>query len=361
MSAKNRLLLGTRKGLISYTKSNGAWKHEHNSFLGIPVSLAFIDERTNTWWACQDHGHWGCKLSKSDDEGKTWQEVESPKYPEDAILKEHEPASTKYLWAFSRGGRDQPGRLYIGTEPGGLFMSDDNGEHFELVKSLWDHPSRMDNWFGGGRQNPGIHSIIVDPRDNDHIYVGVSVAGIFETKDGGKTWNPKNKGLTAEFLPDPKAEVGHDPHLVVMCENHPEYLWQQNHCGIFKTTDGAENWTEVSEKNGPANFGFAISVDNNNPDIAWVVPGIKDEVRVAYDLALCVCRTEDGGKSWQAFRKGLPQDNTFDITYRHALDVDEETLVFGTTTGNVYLSEDSGESWQVLSNNLPMIYSANFY
>ena len=360
MNEKNTLMLGTRKGLITYQRNGAGWKLRDTSFLGIPVSLTHVDSRGGTWWACLDHGHWGQKLHRSNDQGQTWEEVEAPKYQEGMEIKPGVPASVKYLWAFAEGGSDKEDTLYVGTEPGGLFITEDGGNSFSLIESLWNHPSRSDHWFGGGRDHPGIHSIIVDPRDSNHIYVGISVAGVFETFDAGKTWEVKNKGLRADFLPDPHAEVGHDPHLMVACEANPDVLWQQNHCGIFRSIDGAENWQDTTQTDGPANFGFAIAVAENDHEQAWVVPAVSDEVRVAVDNALCVCRTDDGGKTWIDHRKGLPQNDCYDIVFRHALDVSDDTLCFGTTTGNLFLSNDRGETWECLNASLPMVYSVAF-
>lgn len=354
--SKTNLLLGTRKGLIVYQQHGDGWNHNATHFLGIPVSLTLVDERSGTWWACLDHGHWGCKLHRSSDQGKSWEEIEAPKFMEGMEVKEGVPAAVKYLWAMSHGGADKPCVLYLGTDPGALFRSTDNGNTWHLVESLWNHPSR-EKWFGGGRDNPGIHSVVVDPRDSNHIYVAVSCAGVFESFDAGETWQSANKGLKADFLPDPNSEIGQDPHILKACPSNPDVLWQQNHCGIFVSTDGAKNWKEVSQKDGPANFGFAVAIKQDNPDQAWVVPGISDEIRVAVDQALVVCRTDDGGKSWKEQRAGLPQENCFDIVYRHCLDISGACLVFGTTTGNVYYSNDLGENWVQLSSDLPMIYS----
>lgn len=358
-SQKNTLLVSTRKGLIIYKYDGTTWNFDSNHFEGIPVTLTYVDKRTNTWWACLDHGHWGCKLSKSTDEGKTWTEIVAPKYPEGEEARKDKPANLKLLWAFADGA-DKTDHLYIGTEPGGLFVSKDNGASFELNRGLWDQPKRKELWFGGGRDNAAIHSIIVDPRDSNHIYLAISCAGVFETTDGGETWAPKNKGLKADFLPDPNSEIGQDPHYLVACPSNPDYMWQQNHCGIFKTEDGGANWEDVSQKSGPANFGFAIAVHEENPDMAWVVPGVSDGNRIAVDKAMCVCRTDDGGKTWTDFRSGLPQEVCFDITYRHALDITGETLCFGTTTGNLFLSDDLGENWATISNFLPMVHAVKF-
>jgi photosystem II stability/assembly factor-like uncharacterized protein len=365
-----QIAIGTRKGLLTYQESNGQWNIASESHLGARVSYAIRDTRSGLLFACLDHGHWGAKLQRSRDDGKTWEEIPAPKYPEGAELKDDKPAVLRYQWCLEPGAATQPGRLYMGTEPGGLFVSDNDGDSFELVESLWNHDSRKELWVGGGLDEPGIHSILVDPRDPQRISVGVSVAGVFLTTDGGQTWHPRNTGLKADFMPNPDVEIGHDPHLVVQCADHPDVLWQQNHCGIFRSTDGAETWTRVSEPGasteddasafGTAHFGFAIAVDPHDGETAWVIPAVSDEVRVAIDRKLCVCRTTDGGRSWVAFHEGLPQSDCYDFAFRHSLDLSGDRLVFGTACGSLYLSNDRGETWRVLANHLPPIYSVRF-
>lgn len=362
------LILGTRKGLLQYERHNGAWRYKSESFRAQPVSYAIRDPRTGTLWAGLDHGHWGQKLHRSDDVGATWQEVPVPVFPDGAVQsvgfpggdRRETPAKVSYIWIIQPGGADQPNRLYIGTEPGGLFRSDDGGETFELVQSLWDRPERSEWWFGGGRDHPGLCSICVDPRDSTHIVVGISCGGVYETHDDGATWHPRNSGLYADFLPDPTSEFGHDPHFMVMSPSNPDVLWQQNHCGVFRSVDSGKTWKNISQPDAPAYFGFPIAVDAHNANTAWVVPAIDSEFRIAVDRALCVCRTDDGGSTWTALRNGLPQGAAFDVVFRHALDLSGDTLAFGTTTGNLYLSSDRGESWQCLGGNLPPIHSVRF-
>jgi len=350
------LILGTRKGLLQLEKHGGRWQVVRQSFIGDPIAYSMYDPRNGMLWACIDTGHWGQKLQRSKDWGETWEEVATPQYPEGAEISEGTPATLRYLWTMAPGGDDRPERLYIGTEPGGLFRSDDGGESFQLVEGLWNHPSRP-GWFGGGRDYAGIHSIIVDPRDSRRVLTGISCAGVFETTDDGATWRPINKGLKADFLPDPDAEVGQDPHLVVASPTDPDRLWQQNHCGIFRSIDGGQNWEKVSQKDGPANFGFAIAVDQRAPDTAWVVPAESDARRTTINGALCVSRTEDGGATWTDLREGLPQSACYDVVFRHALDVSGDMVAFGSTTGNTFISENRGDSWTEVGGYFPPIYS----
>lgn len=358
--AAERLILGTHKGLLILEESGGDWKLARQCHDAIPVSYAATDPRTGVLWACLDHGHWGRKLHRSRDAGVTWEEIPAPKYPDGLEIKEGQPATCSYLWTFAPGGADQPNTLYVGTEPGGLFRSDDGGDSFHLVESLWNHPSRKDNWFGGGRDLPGLCSIVVDPRDSQHITIGISVGGVYETTDGGQTWKGRNKGLYAYYLPNPYADYGHDPHFMTASPSNPDVLWQQNHCGVFRSTDCGRTWVDISHPDVPVYFGFAIAVDEQDAETAWVVPATSDEYRVAVKGAMCVCRTEDGGQTWRAFREGLPQDTCYDVTYRHALDKSGDRLAFGTTTGNVYLSDDRGESWRSLGANFPPVLSVRF-
>lgn len=360
MSSHNTMLLGTRKGLLIFQRNGAGWHMTGHHFPGMAVVYAMHDPRTGMLWASLNHGHWGQKLHRSPDWGAHWEEITVPKYPEGAVNKDNTPATLRYLWTIAGGGEDRPNRLYVGTEPGGLFRSDDGGETFELIESLWNDPSRMTHWFGGGFDYAGIHSIIVDPRDSNRVQIGISCAGVFETTDDGATWRPTNTGLLATYLPDPHVEVGHDPHFVVAAPTNHDVMWQQNHCGIFKSIDGGHNWISVSKEGDTAHFGFVIAVDEQSPDTAWVVPATNDDVRMARGGALCVCRTSDGGATWTEQRNGLPQENCYDVVFRHALDVTGSTLAFGSTTGNLFMSEDHGDSWRAVSNYLPPVYSVRF-
>ncbi|MDP2315276.1 MAG: glycosyl hydrolase [Pseudomonadota bacterium] len=358
------LLLATRKGLLTFRRdapgsSGVGWSLAGEAHLGNPVSYALA--RGDTWFVALDYGHWGQKMSRSRDAGRTWEDIPAPAYPEGAIKYDvwkgtESGATLEYTWVLEAVGN----RLYAGTNPGALFTSDDDGDSWQIVEGLWNHPTRP-KWMGGGKDSPGIHSIIADPRDPLRMWVALSSAGVFETRDGGVTWATRNVGMRNDYAPEDKfPDVGHDPHFVMPCAAHPDVLWQQNHCGIWRSTDGAATWTDIAETDGPARFGFPIAAHATNPDVAWVVPADSDQKRQAVGGAICVSRTTDGGKTWQAQRNGLPQHAAYDIVYRHALAIRGETLAFASTTGNAYLTEDGGERWETLGQNLPPVYAVRF-
>jgi len=270
--------------------------------------------------------------------------------------------SLQRIWAFAAGGPDRSGELWLGTIPGGLFRSCDRGDSWERVESLWNHPDRT-KWFGGGADAPGIHSILVDPRDSKRVLVAVSCGGVWETLDDGATWTVRAEGMRADFMPPERANdpVIQDPHLVVACSADFDRLWAQHHCGIWKSTDGARSWTEVKEA-GPSTFGFAVAVHPKNPGTAWFVPAVSDQHRIPVDGRLVVTRTRDGGASFDVLTEGLPQEHAYDLVYRHALDIDAsgERLAFGSTTGGVWVSENGGDLWSAVSLHLPPVYAVCF-
>jgi len=325
-----KLLVGTSKGLLVYARHQGSWQIEKRHFLGMPVSMVYADERSNRWWVSLAHRHWGQKLHYSEDEGKTWPPVAPPRYLPESKLASGKPASLKKIWSIQQDGIAGGQGIWVGTEPGGLFYKKNLSASFELVHSLWNHPSRSDQhqWFGAGRDEPFLHTILIHPDNPQHIYIAVSCAGVFESQDGGASWEPRNRGLIAAYLPNPQVEVGHDPHMLHMVREHPEVIWQQNHCGIFRTENGGADWKLLSNPEEIPHYGFALAIDHSNPDRAWVIPAISDEMRLAPDLALKVYRTEDGGASWQALMEGLPQHDCFDIVFRHSLDFCKSNLAF---------------------------------
>lgn len=359
----SRILVGTRKGLfVLDKKAEGRWAIGDIHFLGDPVSMALADARDGSLHAALNLGHFGVKMRRSRDGGKSWDEAAVPVYPpqpDDA--KEQTPWSLVQIWALEGGGADRPGVLWAGTNPGGLFVSRDGGDSWALVRSLWDKPERA-KWFGGGYDSPGIHSICVDPRRSDSLSVAVSCGGVWHSDDAGASWEIRASGMYADYMPeelrgDPNIQ---DPHRMVRCAAQPDALWVQHHCGIFRSTDDARSWQPIRAQ--PSSFGFAVAVHPHDAQTAWFAPAVKDALRVPVDARFVVTRTRDGGASFETLSAGLPQGPAYDLVYRHGLDVDATgtCLAMGSTTGSLWVSENGGERWQQLSANLPPIYCVRF-
>ena len=365
-----RLFVATRKGLFTVERNGGgSWAVTQAAFLGDNVSMMLPDARDGSAYAALEHGHFGAKLHRSRDGGGTWEECAVPAYPPQPEGADDRDGFGKPLpwkvvkvWALEAGHASEPGVLWAGTIPGGLFRSGDGGDSWELVRPLWRHPKRRE-WFGGGADQPGIHSICVDPRDTKRVAIGVSCGGVWVSEDMGETWDCRADGMWAAYMPPDQKFMPEvqDPHRVVRCAARPECLWAQHHNGVFRTTDGGATWHEVTSVQ-PSVFGFAVAVHPTDPDTAWFVPAIKDERRIPVGGQVVVARTRDGGRTSEVLRNGLPQEHAYDLTFRHALDVDGrgESLTFGTTTGSLWASDDQGDSWQCVSRHLPPIYAVRF-
>lgn len=367
----DRLLIATRKGLFDVVRGPSGWRIVSVWFLGDAVSIVLPDRRDGRLYAAIGHGHFGVKLHRSDDGGKSWAEVAAPAYPPPLegvepficpFRKTPIPNSLELIWALEPGGERESGVLWCGTVPGGLFRSRDRGQSWEIMASLWHNEARRE-WAGGGLDWPGIHSVCVDPRDPRRVSVGISCGGVWQTTDGGATWQCRATGMRAAYTPPETAYHPNiqDPHCVVQCRANPDVMWAQHHNGIFRTTDGSASWHEI--ENVPLSaFGFAVAVHPRHADTAWFVPAIKDERRVAVDARVAVTRTRDGGRSFEVLTRGLPQEHAYDLVFRHALAIDEsgDRLAFGSTTGSLWISEDQGDHWTELSAHLPPIQCVRF-
>jgi hypothetical protein len=363
----DRLFVSTRKGLFSLVRDGSWWTIERVSFLGDAVSLSLFDARDGSVYAGLGLAHFGVKLRRSVDFGASWQDIAAPAFPKQEggvvdTLPDGKPwpLRVEQIWALELGA--SPGELWCGTIGGGLFRSRDAGSSWQLARGLWDHPKRKE-WFGGGSDLPGIHSVCVHPDDPRVVVTGVSCGGVWRSGDGGETWGLSSKGMFADYMPPQRREdeAVQDPHRIVQCRSKPDRLWAQHHNGVFRSDDGGRNWTSLSNV-PPSVFGFAVAVHPSDPDTAWLVPATKDEQRIPVGGRVVVARTRDGGKTWKELCRGLPQTHAYDIVYRHALDVDASgsVLAMGSTTGSLWTTDDAGDVWTCVSNHLPPIYAVRF-
>jgi photosystem II stability/assembly factor-like uncharacterized protein len=360
------LLIGTRKGIffLDSDQARQTWTLTGPSFLGHIANHVVLDPRNDHGMlAGMATGHLGPTVFRSDDLGQTWTEASRP-----PAFRTGEPLARALKAAFwlTPGHPDQPDVWFLGGSPQGLFRTDDGGDTWTPVDGWNDHPM-WTTWAEWPEENTPdgsmLHSINIDPRDPDHMYLGLSSGGIFETLDGGRDWAPLNLGCLALFAPVEDPEYGHDPHCMRLHPLQPDRLYQQNHCGIYRMNRPDARWTRIGD-NMPTtvgDIGFPVELHPRDPDTLWVFPMDGTDVwpRTSPDGHPAVYRSSDAGDSWTRHDKGLPQNAWFTVK-RQAMTTDSEDPVgvyFGTTSGEVWGSRDNGETWSCLASHLPEILS----
>jgi hypothetical protein len=363
------ILVGTRKGLfiLGADKRRRAWTIDGPHFLGQSVNHAVLDPRdARTLLAAVKAGHLGHTVYRSEDLGRTWEESATPPaFPKAAAGAAGE--SVSHVFWLTPGHAKEKGRWYAGTSPAGLFVSDDGGRNWTGVAGFNAHPDRR-KWIGPPQDAPPdgntLHSLNVDPFDANHLYIGLSAGGVFESRDRGATWTPLNKGVEADFLPDPDAAYGHDPHCLRVHPKVRDVVYHQNHCGIYRLERGAARWTRIGSRMPKeiGDIGFPIVLHPRDPKTAWVFPMDGGTVwpRMPIGGKPAAYVTRDAGASWQRQDKGLPPAHGWFTVKRQAMNadtLDPVGLYFGTTSGEVWSSFDEGESWNCLCLHLPQVHS----
>ncbi len=356
-TGKNKvyLLVGTHKGAFMFISdpSRKQWEMRGPFLKGADVNNIILDTRTGpTIYACDNSYWWGPGVHISKDFGSTWVESESG-----VRFEEGSGKTIERVWCVKPGRKNEPNVLYVGVDPGALFKSEGAGQTWIEVKGLRNHPTR-DKWFPG-QGGLMVHSICLDPNDSKKIYVGISAAGTFYTENGGHTWEPRNKGVLADFLPEKYPEVGQCVHHMESHPARPEVLYQQNHCGVYRSDNGGREWIDISE-GLPSRFGFPIQIHPHDPDTIYVIPEDSPEFRCPVNGEFAVYRSRNRGENWEKLDRGLPSRNAYLNILRQAMcadDCDPCGVYFGTSTGQIFFSADEGNSWQLLAQWLAPIFS----
>jgi photosystem II stability/assembly factor-like uncharacterized protein len=352
MAKTVRILLGTKKGAFILEGDAGRreWELRGPYCECWPINHVVADPASGTIYAGGGDAWFGPAVWKSEDLGASWS------HSSDGLAYGEGEEPIKAVWSLAPA----KGSLYAGVEPAGLFRSDDGGRSWRHVAGLREHPTRPHWQPGGGGLI--LHSIVPHPSDERQVWVAISSAGVFHTANGGDNWEPRNRGTRADFLPDDQKypEFGQCVHCLVMAPGRPERLYQQNHCGMYRSEDGGRQWESI-EEGLPSSFGFPAAPHPRDPATLYLVP-LNGDIAGRYvpQGQAAVWRTRDGGGSWQALREGLPQGNVFFGVLRQAMATDRlepAGVYFGTNTGSLYASADEGESWRCIARHLPPIYS----
>lgn len=368
-----RLLVGTRKGAwtISSDSARKQWHIEGPMHLGAVVSHYVADPRSpGVQMMSVGSGHLGPSVFFSTDFGSSWQEAKTP--PAFSAEPNGVERSVDHVFWLTPGHASEPGCWYAGTSPQGLFKSVDGGDTWQEVLGFNHHPDFLE-WRGGDKDGtpdgPKLHSVIVDHSDKNHLLLGMSSGGIFESFDEGATWSALNSGVAMDFYP-PKEdgseyEFGHDPHCLIMHPVHANRLYHQNHCGLYALDRSTgKRWARIGD-NLPkevGDIGFPIVVHPRNPDTIWVFPmdGSGQWPRTSPDGKPAVYCSRDGGASFARQDKGLPAQQAWWTVKRQCMAVDGMDslgVYLGTTNGQLWGSFDEGENWQPIAMDLPQIFS----
>jgi photosystem II stability/assembly factor-like uncharacterized protein len=346
------LLIGTRRGLFvaRSDRHRRTWRISEPRLAGREVYHAFIDPRDGTAWAATDHAVWGAHVHRSTDGGDSWEVLDSAPHHDDE-------RGLKAIWFLAPGPPERPGTIHAGIEPAGLFTSPDRGATWQSVSGLNEHPTSA-TWqpAGGGL---ALGSIQHDPRDGSRIYCSLSAGGVYRSDDGGASWQPRNDGVRAEFLPERYPVAGQCVHRLLLHPARPDRLYQQNHCGVYRSDDRGDTWIEITQ-GLPSEFGYALAVDPGDADVAYVIPEESSHMRTTVGGRLRVYRTTDAGSSWHPLTAGLPQEHAYVSILRDAMcsdDMDPAGIYFGTSSGHLFASADRGDSWSLAAGFLPRILS----
>lgn len=351
--SERKLLIGTRKGLFIAVLVDGEWQLDGPHIAGYEIMCTFAQTRASRLvYASARHPIWGAHLYRSMDAGRSWEAL--PGAPRHSAG--HQDSSLNAVWSIAA---DSQGRLYAGTDPPGLFFSDDQAASWQMVTALEEHPTR-DLW-EPARGGFSVHSIQAHPQDANVLWVAVSAGGVYRSTDRGASWSPCNRGIPAPNLPAKHPVAGHNVHRLLMHPSSPDRLYRQCYQGTWRSDDGGESWVDITA-GLPGNFGYAIATDPRHPDTVFQIPESDAHMRAVVDGRLRVYRSEDAGQTWSDSSSGLPQRNAWVTVLRQAVDTDDGSpcgVYFGTASGHVFASLDAGKSWTRVAELLPRVLSVH--
>lgn len=348
------LLVGTKKGAFVFTSDGRRrWKSSGPFLKGNEVYHMAYDNRSGSLMASVSSGHWGPTVAMSKDMGENWKPSKKPpKFPKSSGL------SVARVWQIRPGLEDEPGVVYAGVEPACLFKSEDGGQSWKVNEAMMNHETRKKWQPGGG--GLCLHTILLDERDADTMHIAISAVGTMRTDDGGESWRFQNKNVLADFQPEKYPVFGQCVHKLARNSSKPDVIYQQNHCGVYRSDNGGDDWKDI-RNNLPSRFGFPVAADANDPKRVYVAPLEGDFSRIPPGGRFAVWASDNSGKEWMKMDEGIPETSFFTVL-RDGMVADQEDpcgLYFGTTTGQLFASRDQGRAWEKITDGLPPIHSVS--
>ncbi len=241
----------------------------------------------------------------------------------------------------------QPNVFYVGAAAGGVFKTTDGGISW---RGIWDNmPTGSIGAIALAPQNPNwvwVGTGEGNPR-NDVI----TGHGVFFSSDGGASWKPmglENAGQIPVILVSPA-----NPNIVYVAALG--HVWGPNaERGVFRTTDGGKTWQKilyVDDTTGACD----LVMDPGNPMVLYA--GMWQYKRLPWILesggaSSGIYRTTDGGENWRKLTGGLPPSPTGRSAIAVApSDPSHIYALVESKNGVLWESRDSGDRWTKVSDN----------
>jgi photosystem II stability/assembly factor-like uncharacterized protein len=324
------ILVAMQNSILVMNSSNEYETHE--ALKGTnPQSIAF-DPLNSGRAYCATFGN---GLWKTDDDGLTWSNI-----GKDVI-------SSPYVMSIAvspLNSGNKFNKVYAGTEPSALYISNDGGGSWQWMQALNDLPSSKSWSFPPRPWTHHIRWIEPDANDPDYVFAAIEAGALVQSHDGGETWKDRND------------EQGpYDTHTLATHSKAPKRLYSSAGDGYFESFDYGETWARPMEglRHG---YLFGIVVDSSDPEVV-IVSASNGPSRSyeAENAETFVYRKDGDDKGWKTVSIGLPKPRGSTIM-SFASNVKAPGEFYAVNNQGLFLSTDSGSAWRKLDTSWPRKY-----
>lgn len=239
--------------------------------------------------------------------------------------------------------------MYAGTAGAGVYKTTNAGVNWVQVNN--------------GLTNLIVQCMAISKSNPDIIMCGTtntgSSPGIYRSTDGGANWTLKNNGITEPILPQAIAIDPTDPNICYTVI----FIGTANAItGVYKTTDGGNNWAAAINGITTAKNFLSIAINPLNHNVVYIGS--------SFDFATStgpqkIYKSVNAGGLWTDVSTGLPNLST-DINPVRSLsisNVDTAIVLAGlfqnsTTNGGMFLTTNGGGQWTKIQTGLPNVVGA---
>jgi len=324
------VLVGTAAGVVTLERAggDGAWRETRRALERLHVSALVTPEPGLVVAGAFHDAVW-----VSADGGRTWE-------------ARGEGIAQRHVFSLAAVRRDGGFRLYAGTEPAHLYVSDDLGRRWSELPGLRAVPSVPKWWFPAPPKLAHVKHVVPAPDDAAGLYACVEQGALLRTRDGGRTWEELHG-------------FDEDVHALVVDPRDPRRLRMSSGVGLYGSDDGGATWTRYLDQSTPVGgYPDLLVFHPRDPDLMFLgaAGGDPGVWRKTHRADARVCRSRDAGRTWDVLTRGISDRLPGAIEALCLEDWGASFSVFaGTSAGEVYASDDGGESWGRIADGLPAI------